>query len=77
LLVGLAIAVITFACSMGCVRVAAFLKAARVPLGANTTYMKSDLLILPLVQIYRQSFAPRLTASSLGLVVLGACLAGA
>lgn len=76
LLVGLGIAVATFVCSMGNVPVAAFLKSAGTPLGANTAYIYGDLLILPLVQIYRKSFAPRLTAAFLGLFVIGACLAG-
>ena len=76
LLVGLVIAVATFVCSMGNVPVAAFLKSAGAPLGANTAYIYGDLLILPLVQIYRKSFAPRLTAAFLGLFVVGACLAG-
>ena len=76
LLVGLLIAVATFVCSMGNVPVAAFLKSAGAPLGANTAYIYGDLLILPLVQIYRKSFAPRLTAAFLGLFIVGACLAG-
>lgn len=77
LLLGLAIAVATFVCSMGNVPVAQFLKVAGVPLGANTAYIYGDLLILPLVRIYRKSFAPRLVAAFLGLFVLGACIAGA
>jgi uncharacterized membrane protein YraQ (UPF0718 family) len=77
LLFGLAIAVATFVCSMGNVPVAAFLKTAGVPLGANTAYIYGDLLILPLVRIYRRSFPPRLTAAFLGLFVAGACVAGA
>jgi uncharacterized membrane protein YraQ (UPF0718 family) len=77
LLLGLAIAVATFVCSMGNVPVARFLKAAGVPLGANTTYIYGDLLILPLVRIYRRSFPPRLAAAFLGLFVAGACVAGA
>jgi len=77
LLFGLAIAVATFVCSMGNVPVARFLKAAGVPLGANTAYIYGDLLILPLVRIYRRSFPPRLAAAFLGLFVVGACAAGA
>lgn len=77
LLLGLAIAVATFVCSMGNVPVARFLKAAGVPLGANTAYIYGDLLILPLVRIYRRSFPPRLTAAFLILFVTGACAAGA
>ncbi len=76
LVLGLVIAVVTFVCSMGNVPVAAFLKTAGAPLGANTTYIYGDLLILPLVQIYRKSFAPRLTAAFLVLFVVGACVAG-
>jgi YHS domain-containing protein len=76
LLLGLLIAVATFVCSMGNVPVAQFLKVAGVPLGANTAYIYGDLLILPLVQIYRKSFAPQLTAAFLGLFVLGAMIAG-
>lgn len=77
LLLGLLIAISTFVCSMGNVPVAAFLKAAGAPLGATTSYIYGDLLILPLVNIYRKSFAPRLVAAFLGLFVVGACLAGA
>jgi len=76
LFLGLAIAVATFVCSMGNVPVAQFLKVAGVPLGANTAYIYGDLLILPLVQIYRKSFAPKLTAAFLGLFVIGAVIAG-
>lgn len=77
LLLGLAIAVATFVSSMGNVPVARFLKAAGVPLGANITYIYGDLLILPLVRIYRRSFPPRLTAAFLALFITGACAAGA
>lgn len=77
LLLGLAIAVATFVCSMGNVPVAAFLKSAGIPLGANTTYIYGDLLILPLVRIYQRSFPRKLTAAFLALFVLGACVAGA
>jgi hypothetical protein len=59
------------------VPVAAFLKAAGIPLGANTTYIYGDLLILPLVRIYQRSFPAKLTAAFLALFVLGACAAGA
>ncbi|GAB3394146.1 permease [Amycolatopsis echigonensis] len=76
LLLGLAIAVATFVCSMGNVPVAAFLKAAGIPLGANTAYIYGDLLILPLVRIYQRSFPAKLTTAFLALFVLGACLAG-
>jgi hypothetical protein len=77
LLVGPAIAVATFVCSMGNVPVARFLKGAGVPLGANIAYVYGDLLILPLARIYRRSFPPKLAAAFLALFTAGACLAGA
>jgi uncharacterized protein len=49
LLFGLLIAVATFVCSMGNVPVARYLANAGIPLGANTTFIYGDLLILPLI----------------------------
>ncbi|MBD5657318.1 MAG: permease, partial [Candidatus Eremiobacteraeota bacterium] len=60
LIVGLLIAVVTFVCSMGNVPIARFLASAGIPLGANTTFIYGDLLIPPLVGIYRKSFPPKL-----------------
>jgi uncharacterized protein len=77
LLVGLLIAVATFVCSMGNVPVARYLANAGIPLGANTTFIYGDLLILPLIGIYRKSFPPPLTWAFLGSFTVGAMLAGA
>ena len=77
LLVGLALAVVTFVCSMGNVPIARFLAVAGIPLGANTTFVYGDLLIPPLVAIYRKSFPPKLVLTFLALFVAGALLAGA
>jgi uncharacterized membrane protein YraQ (UPF0718 family) len=77
LIAGLAIAVVTFVCSMGNVPIARFLALAGIPLGANVTFIYGDLLIPPLVAIYRKSFPPRLVWTFLGLFVLGALVAGA
>jgi len=77
LLAGLLLAVVTFVCSMGNVPIARFLAVAGIPLGANTTFVYGDLLIAPLVAIYRKSFPPRLVWAFLGLFALGAVLAGA
>ncbi|MBV8498472.1 MAG: permease [Candidatus Eremiobacteraeota bacterium] len=74
---GLLIAVATFVCSMGNVPVARYLANAGIPLGANTTFIYGDLLILPLIAIYRKSFPARLVWAFIGLFVLGALLAGA
>jgi uncharacterized membrane protein YraQ (UPF0718 family) len=77
LLAGLAIAVVTFVCSMGNVPIARFLAGAGIPLGANVAFIYGDLLIPPLVAIYRKSFPPRITWTFLALFVLGAVAAGA
>ncbi|MGB8909426.1 MAG: permease [Candidatus Cybelea sp.] len=77
LFVGLLIAVATFVCSMGNVPIARFLADAGIPLGANTTFIYGDLLILPLIAIYRKSFPPRVTWTFVGLFTIGAMLAGA
>jgi uncharacterized membrane protein YraQ (UPF0718 family) len=77
LLVGLLIAVATFICSMGNVPIARFLANAGIPLGANTTFIYGDLLILPLIAIYRKSFPPGITWTFVALFTFGAMLAGA
>jgi uncharacterized membrane protein YraQ (UPF0718 family) len=77
LLLGLGLAVVTFICSMGNVPIARFLALAGIPLGANTTFIYGDLLIPPLVGIYRKSFPPKVTWWFVGLFTLGAVLAGA
>lgn len=77
LALGLLIAVATFICSMGNVPIARFLANAGIPLGANTTFIYGDLLILPLIAIYRKSFPSRVTWSFVGLFVAGAMCAGA
>jgi uncharacterized protein len=77
LVVGLLIAIATFVCSMGNVPVARYLANAGIPLGANTTFIYGDLLILPLIAIYRKSFPPRITWTFVALFTVGAMLAGA
>jgi uncharacterized membrane protein YraQ (UPF0718 family) len=77
LVAGLLIAVVTFVCSMGNVPVARYLANAGIPLGANTTFIYGDLLIPPLIAIYRKSFPPRIAWTFVGLFTAGALLAGA
>ena len=77
LLMGLLLAVLTFVCSMGNVPVARFLALAGIPLGANVTFIYGDLLVLPLIGIYRKSFAPKVVWAFLALFVVGATAAGA
>lgn len=62
---------------MGNVPVARYLAMVGIPLGANTTFIYGDLLILPLVAIYRKSFPARVVWTFLGLFVFGAMVAGA
>jgi uncharacterized membrane protein YraQ (UPF0718 family) len=77
LAVGLLLAVVTFVCSMGNVPVARYLANAGIPLGANTSFIYGDLLIPPLIAIYRKSFPPRVTWTFVALFALGAMVAGA
>lgn len=77
LLAGLLIAVATFVCSMGNVPIARYLANVGIPLGANTTFIYGDLLILPLIAIYRKSFPARITWTFVSLFAVGAMLAGA
>ena len=77
LALGLGIAVLTFVCSMGNVPLARFLAAAGIPLGANTTFIYGDLLVPPLIGVYRKSFPPRVVWSFIVLFAVGAMLAGA
>jgi uncharacterized membrane protein YraQ (UPF0718 family) len=77
LLTGLLIAIATFVCSMGNVPIARFLANAGIPLGANTTFIYGDLLIAPLIGIYRKSFPPKVVWTFVGLFTIGAMLAGA
>lgn len=77
LLIGLLIAVLTFACSMGNVPIARYLASANIPLGANTAFIYGDLLVPPLIAIYRKSFPDRVVWTFVGLFAVGAMLAGA
>ena len=77
LLTGLVLAIVTFVCSMGNVPIARFLAGAGIPLGANTTFIYGDLLIPPLLGIYRKSFPPRIVWTFVALFTLGAVVAGA
>lgn len=74
---GLLLASVTFVCSMGNVPLARFLASAGIPLGANTAFIYGDLLVPPLVAIYRKSFPPRIVWTFIGLFVVGAMAAGA
>ena len=76
LLSGLIIAFITFVCSMGNVPVARYLNISKIPIAANITYIYGDLLILPLISIYRKSYPKRIIYIFLAFFVIGAMVAG-
>jgi uncharacterized membrane protein YraQ (UPF0718 family) len=77
LVTGLLIAVVTFVCSMGNVPIARYLMSAGIPLGANTTFIYGDLLIPPLIAIYRKSFPPQIAWTFVGSFIVAAMIAGA
>ncbi|HXM07580.1 MAG TPA: permease, partial [Candidatus Acidoferrum sp.] len=77
LITGLLIAVVTFVCSMGNVPIARYLMSAGIPLGANTTFIYGDLLIPPLIAIYRKSFPPQIAWTFVGAFTIAALIAGA
>jgi uncharacterized membrane protein YraQ (UPF0718 family) len=62
---------------MGNVPVARFLAGAGIPLGANTTFIYGDLLIPPLIAIYRKSFPSRIAWTFVALFAIAAMIAGA
>ncbi|MCL4392792.1 permease [Patescibacteria group bacterium] len=76
LLSGLFIAFITFVCSMGNVPVARYLNISKIPIAANITYIYGDLLILPLISIYRKSYPKRIIFLFLLFFMIGAMVAG-
>ncbi len=77
LALGLLIAVVTFVCSMGNVPIARYLANAGIPLGANTSFIYGDLLVPPLIAIYRKTFPPRVAWTFVALFAGGAMFAGA
>jgi uncharacterized membrane protein YraQ (UPF0718 family) len=62
---------------MGNVPIARYLANAGIPLGANTAFIYGDLLIPPLIAIYRKSFPPRVAWTFVALFTGGAMVAGA
>jgi uncharacterized protein len=77
LITGLLIAVVTFVCSMGNVPIARYLMSAGIPLGANTTFIYGDLLIPPLISIYRKTFPPQIAWTFVASFTIAAMIAGA
>ncbi len=76
LISGLVIAIITFVCSMGNVPIARYLNNVHIPIGANITYIYGDLLILPLIKIYKKSYPKKIIYLFITFFSLGAIFAG-
>jgi uncharacterized membrane protein YraQ (UPF0718 family) len=74
-LIGPLVAVITFVCSVGNVPLAAVLWAGGISFGGVIAFIFADLIILPLLNIYRKYYGTR-TAIILGIVFYAA-MAGA
>ncbi len=76
LISGLLIAIITFVCSMGNVPIAKYLNSVHIPIGANITYIYGDLLILPLIRIYKKSYPKKIIYIFITFFSIGAIFSG-
>ena len=65
-MIGPVVAVLSFVCSVGNVPLAAVLWRAGISFGGVTAFIFADLLILPILNIYRKYYGIRMT-----LVILG------
>ena len=65
-LIGPVVAILSFVCSVGNVPLAAVLWRAGISFGGVTAFIFADLLILPILNIYRKYYGARMT-----LVILG------
>ncbi len=66
-IIGPVVAILSFVCSIGNVPLAAVLWKAGISFGGVTSFIFADLLILPILNIYRKYYGARVT-----LVILGA-----
>lgn len=70
------IGVVTFMCSVGNVPFALVLWQNGVPFGGVLSFIYADLIIPPLVNIYRRYYGPRLAVALFGAIFVGAVVAG-
>ncbi|HEY1616412.1 MAG TPA: permease [Streptosporangiaceae bacterium] len=75
-LVGPLVAILSFVCSIGNVPLAAVLWKDGLSFGGVTAFIFADLLILPILNIYRKYYGARMAAVILGVFYLAAVLAG-
>jgi uncharacterized membrane protein YraQ (UPF0718 family) len=67
---GPVLAVATFVCSVGNVSLAAVLWSGGMSFAGVIAFLFSDVLILPLISIYRRYYGPRFTARYVGVMVI-------
>ncbi len=75
-LVGPLVAILSFVCSIGNVPLAAVLWKDGLSFGGVTAFIFADLLILPILNIYRKYYGAKMAALILGVFYLATVLAG-
>src|SRR5205823_1724854 len=75
-LVGPLVAIASFVCSIGNVPLAAVLWNGGISFGGVTAFIFADLLILPILNIYRKYYGTRMTLTLLGVFYLAMAGAG-
>jgi uncharacterized membrane protein YraQ (UPF0718 family) len=61
-IVGALLAIVTFVCSIGNVPMAAALWSIGMPFGGTLSFLYADLIVLPLLNVYRKYYGPRMAA---------------
>lgn len=74
--IAVVIGVVTFMCSVGNVPFALVLWQNGLPFGSVLSFIYADLIIPPLVNIYRRYYGPRLAATLFGAIFVAAVVAG-
>lgn len=75
-LIGPAVAVISFVCSVGNVPLAAVLWNGGISFGGVVAFLFADLIVLPIIDIYRKYYGPRVAALLFGLFYAAMAAAG-
>ncbi len=75
-IVGPLVAVVSFVCSIGNVPLAVVLWKGGISFGGVVAFIFADLLILPILTIYRKYYGPRMAAFLLGTFYLAMVVAG-
>jgi uncharacterized membrane protein YraQ (UPF0718 family) len=75
-LIGPIVAVLSFVCSVGNVPLAAVLWNGGISFGGVVAFLFADLIVLPILNIYRKYYGMRMTAPLLGLFYVAMVAAG-